>query len=131
MRRDRILKSTAAAVAASLSALALASCGQTEDERARRAAEAYANTVVDRDFVATCDLFGPAYLRRLGGTGGCIASQRVQWAQPVEEIRILKVLAKKRRGVAKLEISRQGLGPSPLTLLLKRPEKRWLIAGQR
>ena len=129
MRRNGFL--AGAAVAATLAVLVVTGCGQTEDERARRTAEAYANTVVDRDFVATCDLFGPAYLRRLGGTGGCLASQRVQWAQPVEEIQVLKVLAKRRRGIAKLEISRQGLGPSPLTLLLKRPQKRWLIAGQR
>lgn len=127
----RWLPTALSVIAVAIALAALAGCGQTEDERARRTAEAFANTVVDRDFVATCDLFGPAYLSRLGGSGGCIASQRVQWAQPVEEIQILKVLAKKRRGIAKLEISRQGLGPSPLTLLLKRPEKRWLIAGQR
>lgn len=122
----------AAAVATAAVAIGLLTgCGQTEDERARRAAEAYANTVVDRDFSSTCDLFGPAYRQRLGGTVGCISSQRVQWAQPVEEIQILKVLAKKRRGIAKLEISRPGYGPSPLTLVLKRPDKRWLIVGQR
>lgn len=109
----------------------LVACGQTEDERARRAAESYANTVVDRDFVSTCDLFSAAYVQRLGGVGNCISSQRVQWAQPVEEIEIVKVLAKKRRGTAKLQISRQGIGPSPLTLVLKRPDKRWLIVGQR
>ena len=127
---NRYTVATALAAAAVAIGL-LTGCGQTEDERARRAAEAYADTVVDRDFSATCDLFGPAYQERLGGAGGCISSQRVQWAQPVKEIQIVKVLAKKRRGTAKLEISRQGYGPSPLTLVLKRPDKRWLIVGQR
>lgn len=125
--RKAISALAAAAVAIGL----LTGCGQTEDERARRIAESFANTVVDRDFPATCDLFGPSYLQRLGGVGDCISSQRVQWAQPVEEIQIIRVLAKRRRGIAKLEISRQGYGPSPLTLVLKRPDKRWLIVGQR
>lgn len=129
MRARRPL--TAAVALAAVSAGLLTACGQTEDERARRTAEAYADTVVERDFPAACELFGPSYRQRLGGLDGCVASQRVQWAQPVEEIQVVKVLAKKRRGLAKLEISRQGLGPSPLTLVLKRPEKLWLIVGQR
>jgi hypothetical protein len=129
MRTHRLL--TASIALAAVSAGLLTACGQTEDERARRAAEDYADTVIERDFPAACELFGPSYRQRLGGLDGCVTSQRVQWAQPVEEIQVVKVLAKKRRGLAKLEISRQGIGPSPLTLVLKRPEKLWLIVGQR
>jgi hypothetical protein len=129
MRTHRLL--TASIALAAVSAGLLTACGQTEDERARRAAEDYADTVIERDFPAACELFGPSYRQRLGGLDGCVTSQRVQWAQPVEEIQVVKVLAKKRRGLAKLEISRQGFGPSPLTLVLKRPEKLWLIVGQR
>jgi hypothetical protein len=129
MRTHRLL--TASIALAAVSAGLLTACGQTEDERARRAAEDYADRVIERDFPAACELFGPSYRQRLGGLDGCVASQRVQWAQPVEEIQVVKVLAKKRRGLAKLEISRQGFGPSPLTLVLKRPEKLWLIVGQR
>ena len=109
----------------------LTACGQTEDERARRTAEDFADSVIARDFAATCDLFSPAYQQRLDGASGCRASQEVQWARPVEQIEVVEVLAKKRRGIAKLEIARQGIGPSPLTLVLKRPEGRWLIVGQR
>jgi hypothetical protein len=129
MRTPSLLTATLALAA--VSAGLLTACGQTEDERARRAAEDYADTVIARDFPAVCELFGPAYRQRLGGPDGCVESQRVQWAQPVEELRVVKVLAKKRRGLAKLEIYRQGFGPSPLTLLLKRPERFWLIVGQR
>lgn len=94
-------------------------------------AESYLDAVSNRDFAAGCDLFGWAYRRSLGGTRGCVYSQRVQWNVEPSAIEIVRVRSSRNRGLARLSISRPEMGPSPLTLLLKRRGSEWVIVGQR
>lgn len=112
-------------------ATVLASCGQTREERVRQVAETYADAVLERDFATVCSLLGWTYRENLGGTRGCIGSQRVQWAQPPSGIGIPRVRSGSERGVARLSISRPDQGPSPLTLLFKKRKGQWVIIGQR
>ena len=94
-------------------------------------AESYLDAVSDRDFSAGCELFGWTYLQHLGGKSGCIYSQRVQWNMEPSAVDVVRVRSRRDRGLARLSISRPEMGPSPLTLLLKRRGSEWVIVGQR
>ena len=112
-----------------------AGCGQSDQERVRRVADDYAETVAAGEFAATCELFAAKYRRRLGGPRSCeegLANQFGEASGPPVEITLARVGVRGERANAELLISRDGGPPSPLTLRLQlHGDDRWRIIDQQ
>ena len=111
--------------------VALAGCGESEQEQAREAVQGYVDAQNDDDFEAVCDLYSDAFKAQLGVTAeACPAFVEEQSSGAATSFELVGVNVNDDTATADIDAtSEDGAGPSRLTVLLAREDGEWVITG--
>lgn len=120
---------TALACAAAL--VAVAGCGESDQEQAREVVQDFVDARNGDDFEAECDLYSEKYLDELA-VADCPAfiEEQRSGADGEEELEIVDVEVNDDRATANVDILRESEGgPARIGLLLEREDDEWRITG--
>ena len=111
--------------------VALAGCGESEQEQAREAVQGYVDAQNDDDFGAVCDLYSDAFKAQLGITSeACPAFVEEQSSGAATSFELVGVNVNEDVATADIDAtSEDGAGPSRLTITLAREDGDWEITG--
>lgn len=111
--------------------VALAGCGESEQEQAREAVQGYVDAQNGDDFEAVCDLYSDAFKAQLGVTPeACPAFVQEQSSGAATSFELVGVNVNGDTATADIDaMSEDGAGPSRLTVTLAREDGEWEITG--
>jgi len=111
--------------------VALAGCGESEQEQAREAVQGYVDAQNGDDFEAVCDLYSDAFKAQLGVTPeACPAFVQEQSSGAATSFELVGVNVNGDTATADIDaMSEDGAGPSRLTVTLAREDGEWVITG--
>ena len=111
--------------------VALAGCGESEQEQAREAVQGYVDAQNDDDFEAVCDLYSDALKAQFGVTPeACPAFVQEQSSGAATSFELVGVNVNGDTATADIDaMSEDGAGPSRLTVTLAREDGEWEITG--
>lgn len=111
----------------------LTACGESEQEQAREAVQAYVDAQNDDDYEAICDLYSDAFKAQLGITAeACPAFVEEQSSGAATTFELVGVNIKGDAAFADIDATSEdgdGAGPSRLSVTLAREDGEWVITG--
>jgi hypothetical protein len=119
---------TALVCAAAL--VAVAGCGETDQEQAREVVQDYVDARNDGDFELVCDLYSDSYKQELAIGENCPAFVEEQTTGAGGgELSVADVNVNDDRATADLDVSEGSEGPSRVAIVLEREDDEWRITG--
>jgi hypothetical protein len=119
---------TALVCAAAL--VAVAGCGESDQEQAREVVQDYVDARNDRQFEVVCDLFSDSYKQQFAVGDNCPAFMEEQTSGASGgELSVADVNVNDDRATADLDVSEGSEGPSRVALVLERQDGEWKITG--
>jgi hypothetical protein len=110
--------------------VAVAGCGETDQEQAREVVQDYVDARNDGDFELVCDLYSDSFKQELAIGENCPAFVEEQTTgagggeYSVDDVRV-----NGDRASADLDVSEGSEGPSRVVLRLEREDDEWKITG--
>jgi hypothetical protein len=119
---------TALVCAAAL--VAVAGCGESDQEQAREVVQDYVDARNEGDFALVCDLYSDNFKQQLAIGETCPAFVEEQTSGAGGELSVADVHVNDDRATADLDVSEGSEGPSRVALVLERGDDgEWKITG--
>jgi hypothetical protein len=110
--------------------VAVAGCGETDQEQAREVVQDYVDARNDGDFELVCDLYSDSFKQELAIGENCPAFVEEQTSGAGGgELSVADVNVNDDRATADLDVSEGSEGPSRVALVLEREGDDWRITG--
>jgi hypothetical protein len=125
-----MLRWTITALVCAAALVAVAGCGETDQEQAREVVQDYVDARNDRDFEVVCDLFSDSYKQQLAVGDNCPSFMEEQTSGAGGEFSIADVHVNDDRANADLDVSEGSESPSRVAVVLERQDDdEWKITG--
>ena len=111
--------------------VAIAGCGESDQEQAREVVQDYVDARNDGDFETVCELFSDTFKDQLGVGEDCAAfiEEQTTCGDAESTLEVVDVRVKNDRATADIDVVREGEGPSRVTLTLASEDGEWKITG--
>lgn len=111
--------------------VAIAGCGESDQEQAREVVQDYVDARNDGDFETVCELFSDTFKEQLGVGEDCAAfiEEQTTGGDAESTLEVVDVRVKNDRATADIDVVREGEGPSRVTLTLASEDGEWKITG--
>jgi hypothetical protein len=117
---------TALVCAAAL--VAVAGCGESDQEQAREVVQDYVDASNEGDFERVCDLYSESFKQELA-VEDCPGFVEEQTSGAGGELSVVEVRVNGDRATADIDVTRGQEGPSRVGLTLEREDDEWRITG--
>lgn len=126
----RMVRRTITALVCAAALVAVAGCGESDQEQAREVVQDYVDARNDGDFELVCDLYSDAYKAQLAIGENCPAFVEEQTSGAGGELSVVEVRTSGDRATADLDVSEGSEGPSRVAIVLERgDDDEWRITG--
>ena len=121
------------ALVCAVALVAVAGCGESEQEQAREVVQDFVDARTDGDAQAECDLYAESYKQELAVGENCagFVEEQSSGAEP-GELEVVEVRVNGDQGTADIDISREGEGEGPARISLQLTREsgdEWRISG--
>jgi hypothetical protein len=124
-----MVRRTITALVCAAALVAVAGCGESDQEQAREVVQDYVDARNDGDFELVCDLYSDSFKQELAIGENCPAFVEEQTSGAGGEFSVVDVRVSDDRATADLDVSEGSEGPSRVALVLEREDDEWKITG--